>query len=126
LPSAWFLAASWFGVWGLYAAYTWTTQPGLTTLVAVRFYVPALGAMALLGAWLIARLPRRVPLAACVIVAAFGLGLWSFHAMLSGSVPGPPRPPHQQAAYHSTSVQISGRGASPTSTEANRRAASFR
>ena len=26
--------------------------------------------------------------------------------------------------YHSTSVQISGRGASPTSTEANRRAAS--
>jgi hypothetical protein len=28
--------------------------------------------------------------------------------------------------YHSTSVQISGRGASPTSTEANRRAASLR
>jgi hypothetical protein len=33
---------------------------------------------------------------------------------------------HRPRRYHSTSVQISGRGASPTSTEANLRAASFR
>jgi len=115
------LAASWFGVWGLYAGYTWTTQPGLTTLAAIRFYVPALGAIALLGAWLVARVPRQAPLAAgvcaCVIVVLFGLGVWSFHDMVPRLSP---------AGYHSTSVQISGRGASPTSTEANRRAASFR
>jgi hypothetical protein len=37
------------------------------------------------------------------------------------------RPSHLNTPrYHSTSVQISGRGASPTSTEANLRAASFR
>ena len=91
------LAASWFGVWGLYAAYTWTTQPGLTTLAAVRFYVRALGAIALLGAWLVARVPRPASLAAglsaCMVVVLFGLGVWSFHEMVprpsSGSVPRP-------------------------------------
>ncbi len=72
------LAASWFGGWGLYAAYTWTTQPSLTTLAAVRFYVPALGAIALLGAWLVARVPRPASLAAgvsaCVVVVAVRAG----------------------------------------------------
>ena len=125
------LAASWFGVWGIYAAYTWTAQPGLTTLAAARFYVPALGAIALLGAWLVARVPRPASLAAgisaCVVVVLFGLGVWSFHEMVPRPTSGPvPRPGISAARYHSTSVQISGRGASPTSTEANRRAASFR
>ena len=55
------LAASWFGLWGLYAAYTWTAFPGLSTLQAVRFYVDALGAIALLGAWLLTRLARLTP-----------------------------------------------------------------
>jgi hypothetical protein len=50
------LTASWFSVWGLYAAYTWTAHPGGGTLQVVRFYVPALGAIALLGAWLLVRL----------------------------------------------------------------------
>ena len=91
------LAASWFGVWGLYAAYTWTTQPSLTTLAAVRFYVPALGAVALLGAWLVARVPRPASLAAgvsaCVVVVLFGLGVWSFHQMVPRPSSGPvPRP----------------------------------
>ncbi len=72
------LAASWCAVWGLYAAYNWTAQPGLTTLQAVRFYVPALGAIALLGAWLVVRVPPRASLAvltagAAVLVLA-GLG----------------------------------------------------
>jgi hypothetical protein len=44
------LAGSWLTVWGLYAAYTWTSGPGGTTLQVARFYVPALGAMSLLGA----------------------------------------------------------------------------
>jgi hypothetical protein len=91
------LAASWFGVWGLYAAYTWTTQPGLTTLAAIRFYVPALGAIALLGAWLAARAPLRASLtagiSACVVVVLFALGLWSFHEMVPHPSSGPvPRP----------------------------------
>ena len=79
------LAASWFSVWGLYAAYTWTTTPGLSSLQAVRFYLPAIGAISLLGAWLVARLPLRASLApvttAAVVTAAFGLGIWSFTSM---------------------------------------------
>ena len=41
------LAASWFAIWGLYSAYTWTTDPTSVTVQVVRFYVPALGAIAL-------------------------------------------------------------------------------
>jgi hypothetical protein len=78
------LAASWGAVWGLYAAYTWTTDPTSVTVQVVRFYVPALGAIALLGAWLVTRLPGRAwvaGLTSAVITALFGLGVWSFHAM---------------------------------------------
>ena len=79
-------------MWGLYAAYTWTAQPVTASLAfslpVIRFYVPALGAIALLGAWLVTRVRGRAWLTglACVAVtaAAFGLGAWSFHAMLSG------------------------------------------
>jgi PadR family transcriptional regulator, regulatory protein PadR len=80
------LAASWAAVWSLYAAYTWTEFPGLSTLQAVRFYVPAMAAIALLGAWLITRLPRRESLAAVsctvLVVPMLGLGLWSFGATI--------------------------------------------
>jgi hypothetical protein len=74
------LAASWMGVWGLYATYTWTATPGGSTLQVVRFYVPAVGAIALLGAWLVVNLPRRAAsiAAVAVIVALFGLGVWNF------------------------------------------------
>jgi len=76
------LAASWFSVWGLYAAYTWTANPFGSTLQVARFYVPAIGAISLLGSWLVTRLPRRASLAAvtcaAVAVAMFGLGAWSF------------------------------------------------
>jgi hypothetical protein len=98
------LTASWFGVWGLYAAYTWTAHPGGGTLQVVRFYVPALGAIALLGAWLLVRLgtvlgtglttrcatrARWTPLAltsAALVVAMFALGAWSFTAMRDFSI----------------------------------------
>ena len=91
------LAACWFSVWGLYAAYTWTALPGLTTLQAVRFYVPAIGAIALLGAWLVVRVPPRPALAgvatAAVLAVTFILGIWSFSTMTSFSArslgPGP-------------------------------------
>jgi len=79
------LASSWFAIWGLYAAYTWTTDPTSVTVQVVRFYLPALGAISLLGAWLVTRIPGRPWLAglstAVVITVLFGLGVWSFYAM---------------------------------------------
>jgi hypothetical protein len=79
------LAASWAAIWALYATYTWTAAPGLSTLQAARFYVPALGSISLLGAWLLVRVPRRQPLAAIttLVVAGllFGLGSRAFHDM---------------------------------------------
>jgi hypothetical protein len=79
------LAASWFAVWGLYCAYTWTTDPTSVSVQVVRFYVPAIGAVSLLGAWLVTRVPGRpwrVGLITAVAIAAmFGVGVWSFHAM---------------------------------------------
>jgi hypothetical protein len=79
------LAASWFGLWGLYAAYDWTAGPGLTTLQSVRFYVDALGAIALLGAWLLIRVARRATPAAAtsaaVVAVLFVLGFLSFTVM---------------------------------------------
>ena len=79
------LAASWFAIWGLYSTYTWTTDPTNGSVSDVRFYVPALGAIALLGAWPVTRLPGRTRLAGvtttAAITALFGLGVWAFHAM---------------------------------------------
>jgi hypothetical protein len=85
------LAASWFVMWALYATYTWTSAPGASTLQVARFYVPALGAISLLGAWLVTRVPGResrpgLAALACtgVVAAMFGLGVTSFHDMLAG------------------------------------------
>jgi hypothetical protein len=103
------LAASWFSVWGLYAAYTWTAGPGLSTLQAVRFYVPAAGAISLLGAWLLVSAPRRASLAAvtsaAVVVAMLGLGIWSFSSMREFRL-GPPHIGYQPRGQplHATPV----------------------
>jgi hypothetical protein len=79
------LAASWFAMWGLYTAYTWTADPTSVAVQVVRFYVPAIGAISLLGAWLVTRIPGRAWRAgltsAAVVTALFGLGVWAFHAM---------------------------------------------
>jgi hypothetical protein len=79
------VAASWFASWGLYSAYTWTADPTASTLSEIRFYLPAIGAISLLGAWLMTRIPGRAWLAgvtsAAVITGLFGLGVWSFHTM---------------------------------------------
>ncbi len=81
------VAASWLAVWGLYSAYYWTTDPAEDTLQTARFYVPAIGAISLLGAWLVTRIPGRAWLAgltsAAVVTAMFGLGALSFHAMVA-------------------------------------------
>ena len=101
------LAASWFSVWALYAAYPWTANAFGTTLQFARFYVPAIGAISLLGSWLVTRLPRRASLAAgvsaAVAVAMFGLGAWSFTAMrespFGGIHRGPPGVVRQHGAH---------------------------
>jgi hypothetical protein len=95
------LAASWAGNWGLYFLYYWTAQMGGGgpmggpgggggAVHVVRFFVPALASIALLGAWPLVRLPRW--LAAAAVAAFFGLGLWSFAAMAAtaagGAAPG--------------------------------------
>jgi hypothetical protein len=81
------VAASWLAVWGLYCAYYWTNDPSEDTLQTVRFYVPAMGAISLLGAWLVTRVPGPAWLAAltaaAVVTAMFGLGAWSFHVMVA-------------------------------------------
>jgi hypothetical protein len=78
-------ALSWFAVWGLYAAYTWTNDPTSVSVQVVRFYLPAIGAISLLGGWLLTRIPGRpwqVGLTTAVgIAATFGLGVWSLHTM---------------------------------------------
>jgi hypothetical protein len=90
------LAASWLAIWGLYSAYTWTVVPanagGFSKLIVfslVRFYVPALGAIALLGAWLVTRVPGKAALPAAAVVAVvavmFGLGVHSFDVMVSSA-----------------------------------------
>jgi hypothetical protein len=78
------LAGSWFGIWALYSTYTWTTDPTNVAVQDVRFYLPALGAISLLGAWLVTRLPAhawRASLTAALIVVMLLLGISSFHAM---------------------------------------------
>jgi hypothetical protein len=71
------LALGWAGLWGLYAAYEWTARyPTGSTLQLVRFYLPAIGVMALLGARLLLRVPRTVAVVA--VVAAVALGGWNF------------------------------------------------
>jgi hypothetical protein len=86
------LTAGWFSVWGLYAMYTWTvgqTRGSVIPIHVVRFYVPALGLVALLAAWLLTRLGRWLPVAVLALVT--GLGIWSYvtpsnHAIV-GSAP---------------------------------------
>lgn len=50
-----------------------------------RLYLPAIGAIALLGAWLVTWLPERDslrgPASVAVIAALFGVGVWAFYAM---------------------------------------------
>jgi hypothetical protein len=78
------LAGSWFAIWALYSAYTWTTDPTDVTVQDVRFYLPAIGAISLLGAWLVTMLPGRrwrVGITSAVVAVMFGIGVSSFHAM---------------------------------------------
>ena len=87
------LAAGWVGMWGLYSAYDWTVQTALgnnSTVQVVRFYLPAIGLIALLGAWLLVQLPRWLALILLAIVV--GLGALSYPALAEGNFGGPGAP----------------------------------
>jgi hypothetical protein len=77
------LAGSWLAIWAFYSAYTWTTDPTNVAIQDVRFYLPAIGAISLLGAWLVTRLPIawRAALSLTVVAAMFVLGISSFYTM---------------------------------------------
>ena len=108
------LTAAWWGAWGLYFTYYWTARGGgpgaaggpmgaglrggmgplggagvagaVNAVHLVRFFVPALAPIALLGAWALLRLPRWLGLAA--VAAFFGLGFWSYADMAAAGARG--------------------------------------
>ncbi len=78
------LGSSWFAIWALYSAYTGTIYPGNVAVQNVRLFLPAIGVVSLLAAWLITRIPGRawrMGAASAVVIAMFVLGVSSFHAM---------------------------------------------
>lgn len=81
------LLAGWVAAWGLYLAYAWTvSQAGADPVHVVRFYLPAMGPVALLGAWALVRLPMAVWAAA--MLALLGAGVASFHVLSAAGGPG--------------------------------------
>ena len=78
------LGGSWLAIWALYSAYTWTTDPTNVAIQDVRFYLPAIGIISLLAAWLVTRIASpawRAAATSALVVAMFVLGVSSFHAM---------------------------------------------
>jgi len=75
------LTAWWLAVWLTYLAYDWTTvvRPSMSFPLTSRFYLPALGALALLGALPLARAPRRVgaSLVAALLVVGAAASIYS-------------------------------------------------
>ncbi len=85
------IALAWCGNWGLYLAYTWTAQMaggggGGGSIHLIRFYLPAIGCLALLGAWLLVRIPLTS--AAIVSVALATAGVVSFEHLVAAGGPG--------------------------------------
>ncbi|MEZ5207217.1 MAG: hypothetical protein R2690_09650 [Acidimicrobiales bacterium] len=92
------LGAWWLSVWGLYAMFGWTVTnvpAGSHPMISSRFYLPAVGAVGLLAAWLLVRLPAWVGVVAIaallvVSVTAAGAALdgdWLFSDDLARDVP---------------------------------------
>jgi hypothetical protein len=82
-----FLALGWVGIWGLYSAYDWTARMAGGTgggIQVIRFYLPALGLITLLAAWLLIRLPRWLTIS--ILVAVIGLGALSYTNLAAGAI----------------------------------------
>jgi hypothetical protein len=109
------LAAGWLGLWLLYFTYTWTvghvapvhaispagagpvlrgvgagSAKSAITVHVVRFYLPALGPIALLGAWTLSKAARLLAVAALAAIVA--LALVSYQSMASSRAAGPHPP----------------------------------
>ena len=106
------LGASWLGEWALYAMYTWTvTQPmnSVYPIHVIRFYLPALGPLALLSAWLLIRAPRWLAGTALALLVACGLWFYTspnnfvvvrpvgYYVPVNGTGPAPPGGPGSPA-----------------------------
>jgi hypothetical protein len=91
------LGAGWLGFWGLYLSYNWTAQVSAqsgSSIHVIRFYLPALGMIALLGAWVLAQLTKRGPALvkwapAAILVALVIAGGWSYQNLVTASATGP-------------------------------------
>jgi len=84
------LAAGWLGIWALYLCYDWTVRQSAdlgSSVHVVRFYLPALGLVALLAAWLLAQLPRWAP--AVVLVVLVALGAWDYPQLVTSGLGAP-------------------------------------
>ena len=77
------LAVGWLGMWVLYLTYPWTVtqMSGLQVdaVHLVRFYLPALGCLALLSTYVLVKLGRRFAFA--IAAALFIAGALSFHSL---------------------------------------------
>jgi hypothetical protein len=84
------LAIGWIGIWGLYAAYDWTVRMASgagSDIHVIRFYLPALGLISLLAAWLLVQLPRWLPVVLLIVLIA--LGTRSYPNLVAGGLGGP-------------------------------------
>jgi hypothetical protein len=107
------LCVGWFSVWVLYATYTWTVGQTLGLVIpihVVRFYVPALGLVALLATWLVTRLPRVLTVVTLALIA--GLGIWSYVTPSNHAIV-----PTAPFAHHAT--QSTGEGSSVATWDAS-------
>ena len=88
------LAIGWLGLWALYSAYDWTVSQGsrgpVVSIHVIRFYLPAIGAIALLGVWLMTQLPGLVP--TVIVVVLCGLGLMQSRTLAAADPVGPVDP----------------------------------
>ncbi|MGC2168817.1 MAG: hypothetical protein WA580_06935 [Acidimicrobiales bacterium] len=93
------LVVGWLAMWFLYFNYTWTAQMaghgpgGSVTVHLIRFYLPTLGLIALLAAWLLSKLAAGFSWS--VLAVLLVAGLFSFYSMAgSGIGPGSSGPLH--------------------------------
>jgi hypothetical protein len=100
------LVVGWLAMWILYFTYTWTAQmaghgPGgvSDTVHLIRFYLPTLGLLALLAAWLLSKLTALLSWSILLVLVV--ASLFSFYAMAgSGIAMGRPAgPPGGIPAY---------------------------
>jgi hypothetical protein len=82
-------ALGWLGLWLLYLNYTWTVSMvsnhggpgGGVTVHVIRFYIPALGLIALLGTWLVVRMRAWMSWTTVGVLSL--AGVLSFNSMAS-------------------------------------------